>query len=402
MTPLAGARIVLGVTGSVAAYKAAEVASRLTQAGALVDTVVTAGAPQFVRPLLFTALTRRPAHEGSAEGWTDVAAGHVSLASEADLLLVAPASANAIARLALGLADDLLGMVALSTRAPLLVAPAMEHGMFHHSATQAHLATLRQRGATVVGPETGRLASGAEGDGRLASAEAIVGHARLVLGRDGALAGRRVVVTAGGTREPIDPVRYLGNRSSGRMGFALAQAALDRGAAVDLIAGPTSLAAPVGAAVVRVESAEQMGRAVTAACAAADALLMSAAVADYRPAAVAAAKIKKEAVLTEWSLPLVKNDDILAGIRRDGLIKIGFAAETSDLERHAREKLARKGLALIVGNDAVATIGSDESTAVLLQPGTEPERLPAMSKAALAGVIIDRLVTLIAARGGGG
>src|SRR5579884_62012 len=318
MSRLASGRIVLAVTGGIAAYKAADLASKLVQAGARVDVILTAGAREFIQPLTFQAITKRPVHTSVFEGWSEAAFGHVTLAQEADALVVAPATANAIAKLALGLADDMLGTVALATSAPLVVAPAMEHGMFHHPATQAHLATLRERGATIVGPETGRLASGQHGDGRLAPTEAIVGAIRLVLGRGGALAGKRLVVTAGGTQEPLDPVRFLGNRSSGTMGFALAQAALERGAAVTLVTGPTALTPPVGAAV---RTAREMQEAVARAIVDADALLMAAAVADFRPAAPSAGKIKKQPGQETMALTLVRNPDILAGVERSRLVK---------------------------------------------------------------------------------
>ena len=385
----------LGVTGGIAAYKAADLASRLAQAGATVDVILTAGAQQFVRPLTFSALTRRPVHADAFAPWTAEFAGHVTLGREADLLVVAPASANAIARLALGLADDLLGAVALSTAAPLLLAPAMEHAMFHHAATQGHLATLAGRGAGVVGPEAGRLASGLTGDGRLAATEAIVGAARALLGRTGRLAGRTVVVTAGGTREPLDPVRYLGNRSSGTMGYALAQAAIDRGAAVRLVSGPTHLTPPYGAEVRPVETARQMQRAVEEAVVGADALVMAAAVADFRPATTADRKLKKTAGGETMAVELVRNPDIVATVNRPGLVKVGFAAETDDLIANASAKLLAKGLALIVANDAVATIDSPESTAVILHLDAPPEQLPAMPKAALAEVILDHVWALL-------
>jgi phosphopantothenoylcysteine decarboxylase/phosphopantothenate--cysteine ligase len=272
----------------------------------------------------------------------------------------------------------------------------MEHHMFHHPATQAHLATLRDRGAAVVPPESGRLASGAAGDGRLAPTETILGAARAALGRRGPLAGRRLVVTAGGTREPLDPVRYLGNRSSGTMGYALAQAAIDRGAAVTLVSGPTALPVPVGVHLVRVESAHEMQTAVAAAASGADALLMAAAVADFRPAAAAARKIKKGQNDDGPTLHLVRNPDILASVDSPGLVKIGFAAETEDLEANATAKLASKGLAMIVANDAVATIGSADSTATLILPDRPPERLPPMPKGRLADLILDRLTPMLA------
>jgi len=394
-SPLAGARVVLGVSGGIAAYKAADLASKLVQAGATVDAVLTRGAEAFVTPLTFQALTRRPVHTNVFEPWDERSAGHISLAAEADLLIVAPASANTVARLALGLADDLLGTVALSTAAPLLVAPAMEHGMLHHPATQGHLATLLGRGTTQVGPELGRLASGAVGDGRLAATEAIVGAARTVLGRGGPLAGRLVVVTAAGTREPLDPVRYLGNRSSGAMGFALAQAVLDRGARVTLVSGPTALIPPWGADVLRVETAAEMGEAVRVAVEGADALVMAAAVADYRPAAPSSRKLKKDPAGGAPTLTLTRTPDIVAGVTRPGLVKIGFAAETEDLIANARAKLAAKGLALVVANDAASTIDRPDSAATLLRPDAPPESLPRLPKAAVAAVVVDRLVDLL-------
>lgn len=392
---IAGFRILLAVTGGVAAYKAADLCSRLVQGGATVDVLMTEGARRFVQPLTFNALTRRPVHTDAWSPWTPGHAGHVTLAAEADLLLVAPASANALARLALGLAPDLLGTVALSTTSPLLVAPAMEHNMWNHPATQAHVATLRERGATLVGPESGRLASGASGDGRLASIDAIIDATSVVLGRGGALAGRTVVVTAGGTHEPIDPVRFVGNRSSGLMGYAVARAARDRGATVRLITGPSSLTPPGGLDIIRVETALDMLAAVERAASDADALVMAAAVADFRPAIAAERKIKKRSGQDGLELALVRNPDILASIDRPGLLKIGFAAETEDLVANAEAKLRAKGLAMIVANDAVATIGQVDSEATFLFPDRPPEPLPPMPKQTLAGVIADRLAILL-------
>lgn len=396
------ARVVLGVTGGIAAYKAADLASRLVQAGATVDVIMTAGAQEFIRPLTFSALTGRPVHTDPFAPWGEGSSGHITLARDADLLLVAPASASALARLALGLADDLLGTVALSTRAPLLVAPAMEHQMFHHPATRQHLATLQERGATVVGPERGRLASGASGDGRLAAVETIVGMVGVVLGRAGPLAGRRIVVTAGGTQEPLDPVRFLGNRSSGTMGYALAVAARNRGAVVDLVTGPSALLHPAGVHVIPVVTADEMLAAVTHSVLGADALIMAAAVADYRPAVAATRKIKKGQNETGMTVALTRNPDIVASIDRPGLVKVGFAAETEDLEENAAAKLAAKGLAMIVANEATATIGSEESTAVIIRPDTAPERLPRMAKSMLAEIVLDRLVALLPVRGATG
>ena len=398
MTPFLNARVVLGVTGGIAAYKAADLASTLVQAGCSVDVVLTDGGAQFIQPMTFSAVTKRPVHSTLFSPWTADWQGHVSLAEEADLLIVAPASANALAGLALGLASDLLGTIALSTTAPVLLAPAMEERMFHHPATQAHLNTLRDRGAIVIGPEHGRLASGAHGTGRLAAVETIVGTARLMLGRNGPLAGRTIVVTAGGTHEPIDPVRYVGNRSSGAMGYALAQAGLDAGATVTLITGPSNLLPPVGSRVIAVTTAQEMWAAVNDAVGTAQALVMAAAVADFRPEHVSTKKLKKVGSEGGLTLSLVRNPDILASVDRSTLVKVGFAAETDDLEVNATGKLRAKGLAMIVANDATATIGAETSTASIVRPDAPIERLATMSKQLLAGEIIDRLGTIFRQR----
>ncbi|MDP8908571.1 MAG: bifunctional phosphopantothenoylcysteine decarboxylase/phosphopantothenate--cysteine ligase CoaBC [Chloroflexota bacterium] len=399
---LADARIVLGVSGGIAAYKAADLASKLVQAGATVDVILTAGAREFIQPLTFQALTKRPVYSGAFEGWSDSFFGHITLARDADALLVAPATANTLARLAGGFADDMLHAVALSTRAPLVIAPAMEQQMWRHPATQENVATLVGRGATIVPPASGRLASGYEGEGRLAPTASIVGVLRGVLGRDGALAGRHVVVTAGGTQEPLDPVRFIGNRSSGQMGVALAEAARDRGAAVTLIAGPTVRDVPSAAhslSTARVGSASELLVAVQSATENADVLIMAAAVADFRPRQTATQKIKKQAGQETVMVELVRNPDVVGSIDRPGLLKVGFAAETEDLVANARQKLGAKGLALIVANDAVATIGSAESTATLLRCDREPQPLPRMSKDALAAVILEEIAMMLDERG---
>ncbi|MBA2277973.1 MAG: bifunctional phosphopantothenoylcysteine decarboxylase/phosphopantothenate--cysteine ligase CoaBC [Chloroflexia bacterium] len=400
MSSLTGARIVLAVSGGIAAYKAADLTSKLVQMGAVVEVVLTKSARHFIQPLTFQALTKRPVHTDVFEGWTVDSFGHVTLAREAGVLLVAPATANTIARLATGLADDMLGAVALATEAPLVLAPAMEHHMWQHPATRANLSTLMERGATVVPPEQGRLASGYEGDGRLATTPAILATLRAVLGRLGPLAGRRVVVTAGGTREPLDPVRYIGNRSTGKMGVALAEAARDAGASVTLIAGPTVPDLPAGLDILLIDTARELMAAVEGATADADALIMAAAVADFRAREVSESKIKKGQGESRVTLELERNPDILAGIDRPGLLKVGFAAETESLIENARQKLLAKDLSLIVANDAVATIGSEESTATLIRRGTEPETLPRMAKEELAARIIHEVAGMIAAKNG--
>lgn len=398
MSVLRNARILLGVTGGIAVYKAADLASKFVQAGSHVDVIMTSAARKFVGEVTFEALTKRKVHVDVFEAWTEHYFGHITLGHEADAFVVAPATANVIAHLAIGLAEDMLGTVALSTTAPLIIAPAMEHTMYHHPATQAHLATLKDRGAIIVGPDRGRLASGAEGDGRMAPVEAIIGAARLALGRQGPLAGVRVVVTAGGTHEPIDPVRFIGNGSSGLMGFALAQAAVDAGATVTLISGPTHLTPPFGVAFVPVITALDMFHAVQEATATADVLIMAAAVADYRPRDQRLVKIKKGLSDEPLVLELERNPDILASVSRPGLLKVGFAAETERLVENARAKLESKGLAMIVANDAATTIGSRTSEATLITADGSVESLPTMPKEELAAIIINRIVKLLAVR----
>lgn len=415
---LGSKRIVVGVCGGIASYKAVELVSRLQQAGALVDVILTEHAEAFVRPLTFSTLSHRTVYSNLWEPSGKAAEIHIELAEEAELLAVVPATANTIAKLAQGTADNMLTAVALATRAPLLLAPAMHHHMYTHPATQANLDVLRARGAIIVEPEVGRLASGKVGVGRLPDTSLLLGALSVALGRTGELAGRRVVITAGGTQEPIDPVRYVGNRSSGKMGYALATEARDRGASVTLISGPVALAAPYGVAVTRVETAAQMRDAVLAATREADVLVMSAAVADYRPAHVAVQKLKKEGqggaqtsgLGDGFSLDLVRNPDILGelaslldgqagepGTRRT-LVRVGFAAETTNLVSYARAKLAAKRLDLLVANDvsrADSGFGSETNKVLLFHANGEMEDLPLLSKTEVAARIWDRIVPML-------
>jgi phosphopantothenoylcysteine decarboxylase/phosphopantothenate--cysteine ligase len=363
---------------------------------------MTAAAAEFVRPLTFQALTHRPVALDMFSLLQEAEIGHVALGLRAALMIIAPATANTIAKLACGLADNLLATTALACRGPLLIAPAMESGMWEHPSTTANLDILRRRGVHLVGPESGRLASGGYGPGRMSEPEAILDAARWVLGRKGPLAGRSVVVTAGGTREAVDPVRFIGNRSSGRMGYALAFAARDRGAEVTLIHGPTALTPPHGAADEAVESAEQMKNAVLESTAAADALVMAAAVADYRPSSAAGQKIKKQR--EGLRLDLVRTADILSAVAerrgRSGhpRVVIGFAAETQDLIANAREKLANKALDLIVANDVSAAgsgFDAEANRVTLLDAAGGVEAHPLMPKPAVAEIIIDRLAGLL-------
>jgi phosphopantothenoylcysteine decarboxylase/phosphopantothenate--cysteine ligase len=404
---LKGRRIILGVTGGVAAYKAAFLASRLTQAGAIVDVVMTEAATRFVTPLTFQAVTRRAVYTDmfeitAGESPDEVRIPHIALAKSADLLLVAPATGNTLARLAQGLADNLLTAIALATPAPFLIAPAMESDMWAHPATQANAATLRERGAAFVGPGAGHLASGAEGVGRMSEPEEILEMARVVLGRGGDLAERRVVVSAGGTREAIDPVRFVSNYSSGKMGHALALAARDRGAHVTLVTAPTCLADPVGVETVHVESAAAMRDAVLSASDGADALVMAAAVADYRPVQAVAQKIKKTG--DQLNLQLSRTPDILAEVARlreagrGPSVAVGFAAETEDLLENARDKLERKRLDLIAANDVSAIdagFAVDTNRVTLLSADGVVEALPLMAKEDVAHQIWDRVCQLL-------
>jgi phosphopantothenoylcysteine decarboxylase / phosphopantothenate---cysteine ligase len=397
--PVQGKHIVLGVTGGIAAYKAAELASRLVKAGAQVDVVMTEGAQKFVAPLTFQALTHRPAITEMFSLLAETEIGHVSLAQKADLLVVAPATANTIAKLALGLADNMLTTTALATRAPIVLAPAMESAMWDNLMTQQHVRTLVERGVVVVGPAEGRLASGATGIGRMAEPSEIFETVGWILARRGDLAGRSILITAGGTREPIDPVRFIGNHSSGKMGYALAEAARDRGAAVTLISTLTNLPVPLGVKVHPVQTALDMAGAVMEHIDAVDALIMAAAVADFRPNQAAGQKIKREAQ-NELTLHVVRNPDILAqavawrGARRHPLL-IGFAAETQDLLSHAQAKLQRKKVDMIVANDITAAgsgFGSDTNQVTLLIPDGSMEVVPVLPKLDVAHHILDRLI----------
>lgn len=398
-------RIVLGVTGGIAAYKICSLASHLTQAGAQVDIVMTEAATRFVSPLTFEALTGRPAYTSmwhtAGEGRLPTHIAHVGLAHAADLLVIAPITANTLAKLAHGLADDLLSTLTLAASCPLLVAPSMDTGMWSHPATQANVATLRERGVRFAGPARGRMASGLEGEGRLLEPDEILGHIRWTLGREGPLAGRRVVVTAGPTREPLDPARFLSNPSSGRQGYALAQAALDRGARVTLVTGPTHLPTPVGADRIDVMTAEEMHKAVLEVTLNADVLAMAAAVSDFRPAETAAQKLKK--TQSSLTLPLTKTPDILAAVaeRRAETghpqVMIGFAAESENLRENARAKLQAKDLDLIAANDITASeagFTAETNRVILLDLDGHIEELPLMSKFAVAERILERAVAV--------
>ncbi len=395
---LEGKRIVLGVCGSIACYKAADIASKLTQAGALVDAVLTDSAAKFVSPLTFRSLTLRPVFTDMFDANSPAAEEHVELARAAAAMLIAPASATTIARLAHGMADNMLALTALATTAPVLIAPAMDNQMWENTATAENVAALRKRGAIFVGPGEGRLASGRMGRGRLVETEQIIGAMRQAIGAHGDLAGRRIVVSAGGTQEPIDPVRYIGNRSSGKMGFAIAEAARDRGAAVTLVCAPVALATPYGVERIDVATTAEMAAAVQRATEGCDALVMAAAPADFRPQAQADQKIKRTAA--GLTVDLVPNPDIIGGLKGP-FVKVGFAAETEQVLVHAHEKIAKKGLDLIAANDVTAPqagFATDTNLVTLISADGSVEELPLLTKYQVAGRILDRIVKILAAR----
>lgn len=395
---LAGRRILLGITGGIAAYKAAYLARLLRERGADVNVVMTPAATRFVGPDTFAALTGNPVHSDVFEHSEAVL--HVRLAREADAAVVAPATANLIAKVALGLADDLLTSTLLEHTGPLVMAPAMHTGMHSNPATQQNLATLHERGVVIVGPVEGALAAGDEGMGRMAAPEAIAAALeRVVSPQKPDLAGRRILVTAGPTYEPIDAVRFIGNRSSGRMGFAVAQEAARRGAVVELVAGPTSLEAPAGVLVTRVGTADEMREEVLSRFEEADAVIMAAAVADYRVDHPSASKIKKEGGPPQFHLEATPDILLELGERKGARVLVGFAAETDDLEKAGRLKLERKNLDMIVVNKVGqpgtgfnastnwASIASKDGSEELFRKWTKPD---------LARAICDRLAKLFA------
>jgi len=402
MSIFSNKRIILGVTGSIAAYKAADLASKLTQAGAQVDVILTSAAEKFVAPLTFQSVTGRRAYTDSDLWGNEAHVLHVGLGHSADLMIIAPCTANTIANLTYGQADTLLTVTALAAQCPLIITPAMDGGMFDHPATRENIETLIKRGTVLIEPLEGHLASGLVGKGRLPETSELIGHIRLILGRNGPLAHKKIVVTAGGTQEPLDPVRVLTNRSSGKQGFSLAQAALDLGAHVNLITTPTSLIAPIGASVIKVETAKEMLDAVLKESEESDVLIMAAAVADFRPKNRAKNKIKKETGIPQ--IELEATEDILkavAGKRSEAKrpqVLVGFAAESQDLLQNATNKLESKGLDLIVANDISATdagFAVETNRVTLLLADGRRESLPLMSKIKAAEIILERVAFLL-------
>ena len=395
MKSLSNKHILLGVSGSIAAYKSAELVRRLKDAGADVRVVLTAGGAEFVTPLTFQALSGNPVHTELLDTEAEAAMGHIVLARWADAILAAPASANFIARLAQGRADDLLSAICLATNSPVAIAPAMNQQMWANAATQENLRQLKERDVLQFGPGEGDQACGEVGPGRMLEAEQLAQLTADIF-ETGSLAGRTVLITAGPTQEAIDPVRYLSNRSSGKMGYAIAQAAAEAGAKVILVSGPTSLDTPPRVERIDVRSAQQMHDAVMQQVTTSDIFISTAAVADYRPMQIAEQKIKKnEDTLT---LELQRNPDILAEVAalKDGPFTVGFAAETENLEQHAREKLERKGLDMIAAN----LVGEDlafesDENALMILTANDNQQLPATNKTMLGRQLIELVAKTI-------
>lgn len=416
ITLLQNKRIVLAVTGSIAVYKAIDLASKLTQAGALVDVIMTNSAQQFVSALTFQAVTGRPVYssmwQADNSGGLGTHIAHVGLGEGADLMAIIPATANTIAKLATGIADNLLSVTALTARCPVLIAPAMDGGMYEHPATQANVNTLIERDVTIIEPDIGRFASGLEGRGRLPDTATLISHIRRVLGKQGILSGKHLVVSAGATREAFDPVRFITNHSSGKQGYAIAQAALDAGAEVTLISS-VNLPVPIGANVIKIESALDLQTGVLSAIcdSQADILVMAAAVGDFRPAERAEQKIKKQGDDEGMSITLTRNPDILKSVyqlrqnpsdltvsQQENLsqlaVVIGFAAESENLLDNAQSKVERKGLDFIVANDISADdagFAVDNNRVVFLHKDGSRETLDLMSKTKVAEQIIKRI-----------
>jgi len=387
--------IVLGITGSIAAYKAADIASRLTKEGAKVEVVMTEASTWFIAPLALRSITGREVVTDMFDLESQRTLEHITLAEAADVVVIAPATASLIAKLAAGIADEMPALVVLATKAPIILAPAMNVNMYQNPITQENLAKLKARGFIIIEPERGRLASGRVGLGRLADSDKIIGTIKQVLGRRGDLAGKKLVVTAGGTQEPIDPVRHITNPSSGKMGYAIAEAARDRGAEVKLVTAPVSLPQPAGVKVIPVRTTLEMQKAVAKAVTKADALIMAAAVTDYQPKTMAKDKIKKDTL--ELKLELVRTPDILAEVKGD-FVKVGFAAESDDIVANAKKKLKNKKLDMIVANDITAAdsgFGVDTNKVIIIDKKGKVEKLPLMSKREVADRILDGVVGLV-------
>lgn len=395
---LNGKTVVLGVTGGIAAYKAVEIASRLVKKGADVFVIMTESATKFVTPLTFQEITKNPVVSdmwGEVKHWH---VEHIALATKADYFLIAPATANCIGKIAHGIADDMLTTTVMATTAPIIIAPAMNTNMYQNAATQDNLAILKRRGCHIITPASGMLACGVEGIGRLPDPYVIVDEVVALASAKQDLIGKRILVTAGGTHEPLDPVRFIGNRSSGKMGYAVAEAAQARGAEVILVSGPTALGRPQGVQFVSVETTKEMFDAVMDIFDSVDVVIKAAAVADYRPKICAEQKIKKND--SEFTVVLEKNPDILFHLgqnKKEGQILVGFAAETNDLIKHAKQKIEKKNLDMIVANDVTAKgagFNVDTNIVKLLYPSGAIEECQQMTKREVADIILNKVVEM--------
>ncbi|MBG94389.1 MAG: bifunctional phosphopantothenoylcysteine decarboxylase/phosphopantothenate--cysteine ligase CoaBC [Chloroflexi bacterium] len=396
-TALEGKNIVLGVTGSIAAYKALDAASKLTQAGALVDVILTASAEKFITRLSFQSITHRQVYTDLFDSSSDLAIHHVALAERADLIAIYPATANTLAKLAHGIADDTLSTTVLASRAPLLVAPAMDGYMYNNPATQANINLLEQRDIHIIGPSSGHLASGLTGTGRLVEPTALIEEIKVILGRQGDLTHLSIVVSAGGTQEPIDPVRVITNHSSGKMGYAIAEAARDRGAKVTLVTASKGIPDPAVHTVTKVTTVNEMRNAVLAACEDANVVIMAAAISDYTPVTVATQKIKKDTESDRMSIEVRKTNDFFLEIPPQ-VLRVGFAAESEHLVTNAAEKLERKGMALIVANDITAAdsgFNVDTNRVTFVDKTGMSEELPLLTKYEVGHKILDKVQSLL-------
>ena len=392
-----GKSILLGISGSISSYKAVDLASKLVQHGADLDVIMTSSAAQFIAPLTFESIIHKPVIQDVFTSGSEEGIYHISATEQADLVVIAPATANMIAKIANGICDDPVSLAVLSSKAPVIVCPAMDGHMYQNPATQENIQKLTDRGIVLVGPTTGHLASGSIGQGRLVEPSDILGHIRLLLGQTGDLAGRKIVVSAGGTQEAIDPVRFLGNRSSGKMGYALAEAAIDRGANTVLIAAPNNLTNPIGAKILEVVTAKEMHRAILNEMEDCDILIMPAAVADWRPKETSKNKIKKND-LENWSITLQKNEDILRSIKEADLVKVGFAAETENTLSQARQKLNEKNLNLIVANNVTETdigFGSENNEVILIDREGNVNELGLLSKYEIGQHILNAVAPML-------
>ena len=394
--PLKNKRVVLGVTGSIACYKALELASKLVQNGALVDTIMTKSSQEFLTPLAFKSLTHRDVVTNMYDINSQFAINHVGLAESADIIVIAPATANTIAKISNGMSDDSLTTTVLAAKCPIVIAPAMDGNMFDNPATQNNIATLISRGIFISGPEYGRLASGLIGNGRMKSPKNLVNIVTTTLGSNGDLSGKKILISAGGTAEPIDPVRFITNKSSGKMGYSLATAARDRGATVTLVSASNMLETPIGMQTKKVKTSSEMYDVISKEIIEMDAIIMAAAVSDWTPEKYSSSKYKKNGT-ENWSIDLIKTTDIIANISKPNLIKIGFAAESDNLIENGKSKIQSKSLDLIVANDILDKnngFESDTNKVSIIHPNGDVEAIPTMPKYEIANEILDRMIPL--------